>query len=91
MRSDGYFEPSGRTPVTVTLMPKSAVPVDEEEYGDAAWKLLKQTTIVVPTIPPPAATFPEFIDSLPPWEVDLLRYTAPFVDRRINGSAKFGI
>ena len=102
MRSDGQFEPTGRT-VTVKLMPTTAVPVDVEEFGDAAWKLLKRTEIVPTNLPPPTATFPEYVDSLPSWEVDLLRHTVLFVDPRMtcfslhpqffagcNGSAKYG-
>ena len=99
---DGTFEPNSRT-VTVKNLPRSAVPVDVEEFGDTAWKLLKRTSILSPTPAPAAATFPEFIDSLPPWEVDLLRHTVLFVDPRMtcfslqpqffagwDGSAKFG-
>ena len=102
MRSDGQFEPTGRT-VTVKMMPKTAVPVEVEEFGEAAWKLLKRTELVASTLPPHTATFPEFLDSLPPWEVDLLRHTVLYVDPRMtcfslqpqffagcDGSAKFG-
>ena len=99
---DGTFEPSSRT-VTVTNLPMSAVPVDVEEFGDTAWKLLNRTSILAPTPTPAATMFPEFIDSLPPWEVNLLRHTVLFVDPRMtcfslqpqffagcDGSAKFG-
>lgn len=104
MRPDGHYNPTGRT-VTVKMMPKSAVPVDMvEEFGEAAWKLLKQETTIAPPPPrPPASTFPEFLDSLPPWELDLLRHTVLFVDPQMtcfylqlhffagcDGSAKFG-
>ena len=43
-RQDGYFEPTGRT-ITVKLMPPTAVPVEVEEYGDHAWKLVKRTLV----------------------------------------------
>ena len=101
-RPDGYFEPSGRT-VTLKLMPRYAVPVDVEEHGDSAWKLLKRTSILRPSLPPFATTFSEFVNSLPPWEVDLLRHAVLFVDPRMtcfslqpqffagcDGSSKFG-
>ena len=99
---DGYFQPTGRT-VTVKRLPKSAVPVDVEEYGDHDWKLLKKTQVLArPQVVLPQS-FPDYIDSLPAWEVDLLRHTELFVDPRMtcfslspqffagcDGSAKFG-
>ena len=102
MRTDGQYDPTGRT-VTVNMMPTYAVPADVEEYRDDAWKLLKRTVMVTPSPRPLASTFPEFIDSLPPWEVDLLRHSTLFVDPRMtcfslepqffagcDGSAKYG-
>ena len=80
---DGYFYPSGRN-ITVNLMPPSAVPVDVEEFGDNAWKLLKRTVLNVSPSGPFYATFPEYIESLPAWEVDLLRHTSLFVDPRMT-------
>ena len=44
MPEDGTFEPNSRT-VTVKNLPRLAVPVDVEEFGDTAWKLLKRTSI----------------------------------------------
>ena len=101
-RPDGYYQPSGRI-VTVKLMPTSAVPVDVEEYGDNAWKLMKRTPLLVPPHIPVPESFPEYVDSLPAWEVDLLRHTELFVDPRMtcfslqpqffagcDGSSKFG-
>lgn len=80
------------------------MPADVEEYGDDAWKLLKRSTIAPISPLPSVSPFPEFLDSLPPWEVDLLRHTSLFVDPRMtcfalfepqffagcDGSAKFG-
>jgi hypothetical protein len=82
-RPDGYFEPSGRT-VTLKLMPRHAVPVNVEKHGDSEWKFLKQTSIFRPSLQPFATTFSEFVNSLPPWKVDLLRHTALFVDPRMT-------
>jgi hypothetical protein len=77
-RSDGYYQPSGRA-VPLKLLPLSAVPVDVKEYGENAWKLLKRTLLVAPTHSPAPESFSEYIDSLPAWEVDLLRHTEFFV------------
>ena len=101
-RADGYFQPTGRT-VTVKSMPTSAVPVDVEEYGDQDWKLLKRTQVLARPNTVFPQSFPEYIDSLPALEVDLLRHTDLFVDPRMtcfsllpqffagcDGSAKFG-
>ena len=101
-RADGYFQPTGRT-VIVKLMPTSAVPVDVEEHGDQDWKLLKRTQVLARPNTVCPQSFPEYIDSLPAWEVDLLRHTDLFVDPRMtcfsllpqffagcDGSAKFG-
>lgn len=84
-------------------MPRYAVHVDVEEHGDSEWKLLKRTSILSPSLPPFATTFSEFVNSLPPWDIDLLRHTVLFVDPRMtcfslqpqffagcDGSAEFG-
>ena len=101
-RQDGYFEPTGRT-ITVNIMPSSAVLVEVEEYGDDAWKLVKRTQVQMPSNLPFPATFSEYVDTLPAWEVDLLHHTVLFVDPKMtcfslqpqffagcDGSAKFG-
>jgi hypothetical protein len=101
-RHDGYFEPTTRT-TAVKLMPSSAVPVEVEEYGEDAWKLVKRTLVQKPSNVPFPAAFSEYVDTLPAWEIDLLRHTVLFVDPRMtcfslqpqffagcDGSAKFG-
>ena len=65
------------------------MPADVEEYGDDAWKLLKRSTIAPISPLPSVSPFPEFLDSLPPWEVDLLRHTSLFVDPRMTCFALF--
>jgi hypothetical protein len=99
-RQDGYFKPTGQT-ITVKRMPSSSLPVEVEEYGDHAWKLVKRTLLqAIPQVPFPE-TFSDY--TIPAWEVDLLRHTVLFVDPRMtcfslqpqffagcDGSAKFG-
>ena len=64
---------------------------------------MKRTLLLVPPHIPVPESFPEYVDSLPAWEVDLLRHTELFVDPRMtcfslqpqffagcDGSSKFG-
>jgi hypothetical protein len=52
----------------------NAAPVDIYEAPDGTWTLRSITTVIPPELTPTYNTFSEYIQTLPPWEADILTH-----------------